>query len=68
MSEYKVIAEMRAEFTVGTFDAASPQDAMKLAQETRRYHALSQMPNMGGVYDLFATDGDNRWHIVEVQS
>lgn len=56
--KFKVTAEMRANFDVGTFEADSADAAMEMAQETDRYYRLSRMPNMGGVYDLKAAEDD----------
>lgn len=52
--KFKVVAEMRASFDVGVFEADSPEQAMELAEKTDRYHRLFRMPGMGGVYDLHA--------------
>lgn len=56
--KFKVVAEMRASFEVGTFDAESAEAAMQMAQDTDRYYQLRMMPGMGGVYDLHAIDDD----------
>ena len=53
--KFKVSAEMRSLFHVGTFDAANANGAMEMAQQTHRYHALSRMEGMGGVHELHAT-------------
>lgn len=52
---FKVVAEMRANFDVGIFEAESAAAAMEAAQESTRYYRISRMPGMGGVYDLRAS-------------
>jgi hypothetical protein len=52
--KFKVIAEMRATFEVGVFEAPTAEIAMELAQYSSRYSHLNRMDGMGGVYDLRA--------------